>query len=71
MAENFVAEFAGVAGAGDDDGDAVVAADAADGESEDAEFIECWTAARGPEKRAQGIARLWALDRNVVNVVGG
>ncbi len=68
MAEDLVAELAGVAGARDHDRDAVVAADPADQEAEPLELVERRLSRRRPDRaRASGsrlfgpcTARLWS-----------
>ena len=70
VAENLVAELAGVAGARDDDGHALRVADAGDREAEPFEFADRRLQRRGPDDLLEDVAALRALHGDVVHLVG-
>ena len=71
MAEDLVSEFAGVAGAGNEQGYAVVVADAGDGEAEPSEFADVGLVRACPDDLFEDLAAVGALDLQVVELVGG
>ena len=70
MAEDLVAELAGVAGARHHHRRPVVVADAADQEAEPLELLERGLGGRRPDQLLHDLAALGALDGEVVQLVG-
>ena len=70
VAEDLVAELAAVAGARDDERDAVVGADPADEEAEPLELLELRLGRGRPDELLQDLAAQRPLDRDVVQLVG-
>src|SRR5262249_45365044 len=71
MAEDLVAEFAGIACARHHHRGALKAADAPDGEAEPAELINGRLRRRRPDHLRQDVAALRSLQRDVVELIGG
>ena len=69
VAEDLVAELAAVAGARDDDRDAVVGPDPADEEAEPLELLELRLGRRRPDELLEDLAAQRALDGDVVQLV--
>ena len=70
MTEDFVAEFAGIAGARHDDRRAFEIADAADGEAEPFELADRRLARRRPDDLLEDVAALRPLHGDIVHLVG-
>ena len=70
VAEDLVAELAGVAGARDDDRRPFESADAADGEAEPTELVQRGPRGRRPDDLAQDVAALRTLHGDIVQLVG-
>src|SRR5262249_53784202 len=70
MAPDLVAELAGVAGPGDEDGRAAGVAEPSDGEAEPAQLLHRRPGRRGPDEGLEDRAARGPLDGEVVQLVG-